>query len=231
MTSWHSFLHTIQQWQTLVAATIALAAAIIAWNNATRTIRSAANLEKHRRAQKLASLRATLPLALSTTCDYAESAAQWLFALHSQCEGGSLPRRENVVWPGDKPLPPTDTLKAISEFIEYSDEARTSLFEDMLSEIQILNARIRGLFEGSRGRRSRTAGSQNQVEEYILNCAHVYAAASAIFGYARRETSALPEKIGWTEIKSALNNMGLWEHELPQVHQTIRRRSDQGISP
>lgn len=142
-----------------------------------------------------------------------------------------MPKREDIIWPENRPTVPSEAISAISEFIEYSDETDIELLEKMLSNIQVLNARLRGLVEGSRHRRSRSVGTRHNIEEYILDCAQVYAAASAAFDYARKKSSELPKTIGWPEIKSALNNMGLWEHELPQVHQTIRRRSEQGLVP
>jgi hypothetical protein len=53
-----SFWVRLQPWQTLVAATIAILAAGVAWWNTTRTLRNTAKLDRQRRAQKQAALRA-----------------------------------------------------------------------------------------------------------------------------------------------------------------------------
>jgi hypothetical protein len=224
-------IDVIKQWQTLIAALIAIAAVIIAWKNATRAIDNSNLQEKHRRERKFAALRAVLPLALSSICDYAESTSACLLDLHRQCVQGGLPKRDVVSWPESRPRLPDETVDAISEFVEYSDEVEVDLFEQMLSRVQVLNARLRKLFEGSRRWQSRSAGSQHNIEEYILDCARIYAAAAAAFEYARKEKSDLPKSVGWEQITSSLNSMGLWEHELPQVHQMIQRRSERGVAP
>ena len=85
-------IETPKQWQTIIAAMIALLAAFIAWKNTNRQIENANNLERQRQARKRAALRAVLPLALSSVADYAQKSAKFLRALHGLCIDETLPK-------------------------------------------------------------------------------------------------------------------------------------------
>ncbi|MFZ2082477.1 MAG: hypothetical protein WAV38_38640 [Xanthobacteraceae bacterium] len=85
------FVAWLQNWQTLVAALVAVGAAGVAFHNTTRSLRDGKRLEMRRRGRKHAALRAVLPLALSQLTDYAERSAHALGDLLNRCSGGNPP--------------------------------------------------------------------------------------------------------------------------------------------
>src|SRR5438445_2079765 len=81
----------LQNWQTLIAATVASTiasiAAYVAFQNTSRSLAHAERLETNRRRRKHAAVRAVLPLALSQVIAYAERSAHALDALVASCIG------------------------------------------------------------------------------------------------------------------------------------------------
>jgi len=111
-------IETLKQWQTIIAAMIALLAAFMAWKNTNRQIENASNLERQRQARKRAALRAVLPLALSSVADYAQKSAKFLRALHGLCIDETLPKDAKFAAP---PPASSETISTLMELIEYSE--------------------------------------------------------------------------------------------------------------
>jgi hypothetical protein len=133
----NGFVAGLQQWQTLTAAMVALFAAGIAFHNTTRSLRHAENLESRRRDRKHPAVRAVLPLALAQVTEYAERTLRALDELVNKCEGQALPRLsvpENFI----QPLP-SDTLKTLADFIEYSDAVDVTIVEELVERFQSSN--------------------------------------------------------------------------------------------
>jgi len=87
----HGFTEWLHGWQTLIAASVALGAAYVAYWNTNRSLAHAKKLEADRRESKLTALRAMLPLALAQICEYAYRTAQSLNVLIAQCVNEVLP--------------------------------------------------------------------------------------------------------------------------------------------
>lgn len=125
----------LYNWQTLVAAGVALFAAFIA-------LRQTDRIEARRRRRKHAAIRAVLPLALAQVTTYAESSAHALRDLITKCVDGALPPNaapEDLIT-----QLPSETLKTLAEFIEYSDK-EVEVLESTVALIQIHESRLRGL--------------------------------------------------------------------------------------
>ncbi len=122
----------LQQWQTLVGATVAIAAAIIALFNTTRTLRQNQNLETERRKRKHAALRAMLPLALAKVSEYSEQSAHDLKELLNRCDTNEALPKGVISRSLIQPLP-SETLKVLADFIEYSDSINASILESTVA--------------------------------------------------------------------------------------------------
>ena len=219
----------IKDFQTLIAACIAVAAAGIAWWNTTRTIRHAAQLERQRRARKQAALRAVLPHALSAVSNYAEQSDKALQPLHAACEDGLL-HHNNIAAPKIGKLD-TETVTLLKDFIEYSEHSEANLIEKMLAHIQIHHSRMKGLAEKIKAGPNDSTGA-NWVEQLILDAACTYAWAGAAYDYARRRTDALPEDITWDNVRSALNNLRMGDdEEIRELREHIDRLEQAGAKP
>jgi hypothetical protein len=222
-----SFWVSLQPWQTLIAATIALLAAGIAWWNTTRILRNTEKLDRQHRAQKQSALRAVLPLALSEVVTYAADSAGLLANLHRNCQNRVLMhgQRHSLTFT----QLPGDLITTLAEFIEFSDDLDVSLFKNLLRRIQVQQSRFRSLAADLQRPHGTTSASW--IEQIILDTAAIYGGAVAAFDYARQERDELPNDVTWQGVRTALNVMGLWRNNMPTVHTIIDRRERTSSGP
>jgi hypothetical protein len=212
----------LRGWQTLAAALVASIAAYIAFQNTSRSLAHAEQLEKNRRGRKHAALRATLPLALAQVSNYAEQSALALSILIGKCTGETLPLKTA---PKDLARSlPSDTLKSLADFIEYSDAIDVSVLEATVAWIQIHDSRVRGLAENNWDDASTRIVLRSEIEGSIVDAASIYAGVAAAFEYARRRADVLPRHLSWDDVRSALRNIRYWEDENPRLYDAIKRR-------
>ena len=219
----------LKGWQTLAAAVVASIAAYIAFQNTTRSLTHAERLEANRRSRKHAATRAVLPVALSHISEYAEKSARTLLGLAEKCVGETLPRRSA---PEDLAQPlPTDTLKAVADFIEYADAIDLTPLENTIAWIQIHDSRVRSIVEDNRNPASARTIVRSDMEGCVVDAAAIYAGAACGFDYARRRTDALPSTITWDAVRSALRNMSIWPDEHPRLFEMVDRREQLSDGP
>jgi hypothetical protein len=213
------FLTVLQQWQTLVGAMVAIAAALIAVANTTRTLRQNKQLERQRRNRKHDAIRAVLPIALAQISDYAEHSARGLNELVGHCDGETLPQataQRGLI----EPLP-SDTLETLTDFIEYSDDLDVSIVVSTTTWIQIHDSRVRSLVKRNR----EPAGVvRSNLESSIIDAASIYAGAGAVYDYARRRGTKLPRTLTWDAVRNALRNMSFWDDQHPRLYEDVARR-------
>jgi hypothetical protein len=224
-----TWIETAQRWQTLIASCVAIVAAIIAWTNTSRTLKANSKLELQRRQQKHRALRAVLPLSLSEISLYCSRTAHVLETLWGECIDEALPKKAEIK-PTFPPLP-TETVRAFVDFIEYSDELETSLFRTMLARLQVSRARNREIETFFESEDRHMIILENNIEEYILDAAAIYAASAAAFDYGREKTHSLPSEITWDRVRSALRNMKIWDDDLPELYAMIARQEEAGLLP
>ena len=194
----NTFAVVLEKWQTLIAAFVALIAAYIAFQNTSRTLRNSRRLEKKRRSRKHAAVRAVLPLALSQIVEYAQHSAISLdkaVSAPGQISFSELPRQL-----------PRDTLGTLAEFIEYSPKQNASLVEYLVAWIQIHNSRVRSLVIGQ------TMSTRHNVVSGIVDAAAIFAAANALFDYARRCANQPPRNLTWVHVRDAVFLIGGLSH-------------------
>src|SRR5258708_17877335 len=119
----------------MASASVALGAALLAFNNPTRSIRGAREQETHRRKRKQSAVRAVLPIALSELSGYAEQSANQLNNVSPTM--GMTDRRIEPI--------PTKTLERLADFIEYSDTVDVAVVEATTAFVQIFNSRLPAL--------------------------------------------------------------------------------------
>ena len=79
----------------------------------------------------------------------------------------SLPPK-GVIRP-DMPVPPAETIAFLSQFIEYSEASDAILINELLSEIQVQSARLRGTLSDID--RLDKMVTRDNLEDYILDTA------------------------------------------------------------
>lgn len=211
------FLCTIYDWQTLVGAVLAVLAAaggaFLLW----KQISLAKVHEEERRRRRFAAARATMPLLLSAICAYARDVASALKSVHpaaGQYGFGADSLALSV------PNLPGELTPALERLIESTgDDDLAQCIADLLSQLQVINARISEIPRLG----TATGGLQLMIEDYMIQTASIYAAASSLFGFARREATD-PSSSEKMSVKSALNLLEIREHEFDRLHETLLRR-------
>ena len=222
----------LTRWQTLAGATVASVvastAAYVAFHNTRRSIRNAEDLEKRRRSRKHAAVRAVMPLALAQVTDYAERTARALDQLVESCHGEALPP---VTVPEDflQPLP-SETLEAIADFIEFTDNVNVDLVEELVAWIQIHDSRLRALVE--RNRDPIRFILRTELMARVIDAACIYTAAAAVFAYARRRDEQLPRTITWNAVSHALAfNWHIWNNDYQNLLTTRETQRARPFDP
>ena len=223
------FTKSLQGWQTLIAAVVAVVAVIVAFKNTDRSLAHAERLEANRRRRKHAAVRAVLPLALSQVIAYAEQSARALNDLIRKCEGETLPAgvvAESLV----EPLP-SETLKSLADFIEYTDTTTVEVLESTVAWIQIFDSRMRALVQHNNDPAKTWVVVRTEIEGLIVDAATIYAGVASAFDYARRRRAQMPSELLWDAVIGALRNMRLWDDEHPRVHQIVEGRRSRSVGP
>jgi hypothetical protein len=216
----------LDDWQTLIAGTLALIAAVIGAIFLRRQIRQTSHIENSRRERKQTALRAVGPLAMAAIVEYAIECSDVLKRLYAQCQGQALPQK-GITVPTLPPLP-SDTIERLAELVEYSRVGETDLIEDMLSDIQVQRARLRGTLRDV-GNPNKTITRAN-IESYIIDTGQIYARAAASLDFFRRTSATLREQIDWNDVRRALNNLDFYDTSYPSVYAAINLFEGKGIS-
>lgn len=203
---------------TLVTGLAAVAAAFVSVRAVHRQIDSDRQMEADRIAAQRAANRATLPLVLSRICRYATDHGVRLYAALEQCPGGALPRSVKL---GEFSYLPEGSIADLKEFIQFSKSADRKFIADLLSDIQVQNARIEGMI--SDRARGRLVIADN-LEEYLFDAMEIYGRASALFNYARGETEVMPSILYVEDILPALGAFGIWDFARDALIGRITRR-------
>jgi hypothetical protein len=221
----------VKDWQTLVAATVALIAAVVAFHNTSRSLRDAERLEAHRRHRKRNAVRAVLPLALAQVTEYAERSARALVELAKRCSPGpTLPQGlapESIIQ-----ALPAETLATLAEFIEYSDVVNCRIVEQTVAWIQIHDARVGDIFERNCDPSDEPdVVRKEEIEARIIDAASIYAGAAAVFEYARQQQEQLPVDLSWDAVRGALRSMRLWDEDHPELYVIVDGRETKTTGP
>ena len=170
-----------------------------------------------------------LPLALTQISDYAERSARALDSLVKKCVEELLPpmvASEDVI----QKLP-AETLKTLSEFIEYSDTVSTTLIEETVSRIQIQDSRLRSLLDDNLDPSEPRLILKTEIQGNIIDAASIYAGTAAVYDFARRLQDQLPPTISWEAVRGALRNMRFYDDEYPELHALLNEREKHTKGP
>jgi hypothetical protein len=229
--SWHAcrdfncLIDWIDHWQTLLAGMGALLAAGVSIYYLRQQIAQSAAQETGRRARRLAAARARLQLALSQTSHYATE----MLSLLRGCLDAIGARDQLPTAIANQPRPnlPDAAIQSFEAVIEATDDDEfAALIADMISEMQVLDARVSGLPV-----EHESIGRLN-IQSYLLNAAQVYGYASSVFEYARRETEQPPHNLDWDAVVSALNIAGMYQDQdaYADLHAFLGRARDRALS-
>ncbi|MEM6382866.1 MAG: hypothetical protein AAF739_09345 [Pseudomonadota bacterium] len=158
---WSDFWKNVHEWQTLIAAMIALAAALstIRVMNGQR----ADERERHKSLllRKKLAARAQMPDALSAICRYATDSVDYL--LHDQV---------------DLPDSPQDEMTTLKLALEYIDNSEAEITYQIISHYQIQNSRLESFDREL---------NEYLINQYCYDAILLYALATSLFDYARNK--------------------------------------------
>jgi len=174
-------LVVLKDWQDLLAGFVAILAAGVAAAFAIDQMRQTERLEQTRLGRLARAERAMIPMIMSRICDYAEESAGGLAGVWMMLAAGAEDQAAEIV----APVIANEDLIAVKSMVLAAEADEASAYVELLSELQIHNARWRGL---AREIRNGDAGDPFWIEQLVVDAAEIYARASNLIG-ATRPTS------------------------------------------
>lgn len=211
----HRIAPFIEQWQTLIAGVLAIAAAIVGGWFVLLQTRSAQRQHEDTVDRQHDADRAMLPSALDTMMFYANGCLDELFRLRSLSGGGRVPTDATPHFPDT----PRDAVAEIRALIGSSrQKLDRAAYSSLLRLLQIQSARIKGITRSG----SRTSASE--LETFIIDTAEIHAICAALFPYARMERDHPNVKATAQEYCSALSQNGFDSEHDASIFEAARAR-------
>lgn len=223
---------SLEKWQTMIGAFVALIAAFIGGGFLTKQIRMAWRIEEEKRRRKVLAARSVLPVALSALADYSMTCGTRLQELFWETYAAEQSRKdssakddgsenENAVSAasdGTKPLfppVPTELIPLFKEIIEHAPESETVSFRMVISDMQLLSANLRDITSCS-------IGMSPNLGSFAVYCAGLYARCDVLFPYARFESEDTSRTPSREDVSEALVFFG-FHKEQPQTEAVFRQ--------
>lgn len=214
-------IQVIQNWQDLVAGALAVLAAIGGALLLNRQIRQTEKHEQSRLKRRFNAARATLPLTLSGLCAYATSMLAELSQIRRVFH---YLGDEQIPHHFSPPPPPIELVSSLQGMIEATNQDNVvDLISEIIGEMQVLSGRVNMLTDVTEAHH--VIGQAQNVDEYMLQAAKIYALASSLFEFARRENEVGPIAVGWENVLTGLHLMHIRDDQFPELFQIIERRS------
>lgn len=191
-------LKYVEQYQTLIAGVLAFVGAWWTVRKLSAQIRQSGLIENERRERSHMAARTVMPAALSELDEYASACLRFLEQFHlNPNASGVITAALNI------PVPsvPAETLLTLRECIQFGDQSVAELVADMISKIQIQNARLI-----STTRRLNQPGQlivQRNIDTYVVDALEIRARAFKLLPYARRAADASPATPTVDDIREA----------------------------
>ncbi len=217
-TAWLGRFQWLYEYQTLITGLAAVYAASMSVRTirdqikasdlaAQRQIDHSAEIEKNRNDAKNAAARATLPLTLSTICDYSENCGSRLYNLLLSHPSDEAIKANDI--PQFPPVP-SNAAGELKEMIEYCQPSERPYISSIIREMQVQSSRLRGMSSDSRKGSIR----RTDVISYLADSVEIYARASELFEFARDPHAQVPSSVSSNSVSTAVHVMGVWNHEI-----------------
>lgn len=214
-----SWLHEYQSLVgSLIATVAALTAALLGWTAIERQVTAEQRRTDADRNRRLIAARAALPHTLSTLSDYARRSARGLMDARLLATGLSYPGPIPVASIPNQ-LPP-GLVEQLTHVVELTDNEPRAALITLLKSLQVQHARMVDARNDLQEFEPST--SAENVDQYIVDAAEVYARASSLFPYARDDEGGTEVgSISPAKLISALNQLGVRDHQFPTVHEQV----------
>lgn len=212
-----SHMDWLYKWQTLVAGLLALLGAIATVAIINKQISQVDKLAAAARYRELLAARCMLPVTLSRICEYATQCVEVLKPFYVADEDAELVRGAF-----DAPPIPRDDLSSLQACIRHGDTELQNAIADLLSEIQVQSARLRGFSSAMREGGQLMHG--HEVIEFVSDSLEIYARASNLFDYARRRNEVIGPSPSGEDMRNAAGIMDVRRPAFEAVYTLIDRR-------
>ena len=122
-----------------------------------------------------------------------------------------------------------ETVLRRGVIIRGARAGETGLIEELLSDIQVQRARLRGTLRDICNP-NKTITRAN-IETYIIDTGQIYARAAASFDFSRRISATFIDQINWDDVSGALNNLDFYDRSYPGVYIAMNLLESKGVSP
>lgn len=217
--------HFLQDWQTLIAALIALWVALKMNSIVGDQLKQSERHEKLRRERRYIAARSTLPMVLTQVCRYAIEVTNYLRPIHQQllAAPGKMPAA---------PMPPAvpeELFAPIERMIEAAEnEQVVLLLRKIVSGIQILNSR---LIDRVTPKPISMVVLSHEIDGNLRQCALIHATSGALFEFARFQSDDPPSCVDWDMFYNSLGVLDIDSHTYPNLHADCARDRQNGRSP
>ena len=203
----------------ILAGLATILAGAVAWFSANRQIRQQDKQERFRRTKRMTAVKAILPLTLDACVRHVEEIGNLLVPVRSAIAAHARPSVPSF------PTLPSTVISTLSEAVEYSsNEIEEQAYSKIISFTPGTPCAA-----GKFAQRARTwppcvdCTTQN-VDTYILQSAEIYARASALFPYARGESSAPHPSFVPDQVFTGLRLMGFEAEECQELFELAEHR-------
>lgn len=219
------------RYQTFVAGVFAL---IGAWATIRGVRAQIAHLERQERQQRkreIYAAKAVLPLSLSQITSYANECIVNILTAYAQFKSMKNILVTNISL--QVPDIPSDITQPIQYTVRFSDRSDAQRLANLLVVLQVQHSRLNGLQESLASRMSQHLRKSNRItvvvdhhfHSAVLDAANVYALASSLFEYARREDEGeTASNAELSDMVQALHINGVWEEEHPELFKLLHLR-------
>lgn len=181
-------------WQSLLGATFTLLAAVYGAWFVLRQIRQVDHQERDRKDRRRRSQRATMPLVMSETCEFAEQSMERLTKALPIAQRYGRITADRLMLRAPKLSPAV--VKEITAMIEAADGSEGDAYIELLGELQVHLARWRSFEADLKARRNPRIPRDIEVE--IVDAGEIYARASNLLAVSRpvqrREETAMSRR-------------------------------------
>lgn len=215
--------YVLERYQTLLTGFVAIAAAMVGASAVQAQIMHADKLTEQARIRKMRATRAMLPLSLSKLMEYAEASLDALNLLRPQCAEQVLPCP--VPAPAVPATLPDDALGLMRDYVEHADDGVAENLAKLIARLQVQHSRTAEVIRHAAGVEARATPMLLNLESYVIDCAEIYARASALFDHARGSDQP-PEEVTGANVVSAMNLMGMNDFDDATIYTRVINRAN-----
>lgn len=222
----------LREYQDLIAGLLALTGALTGAAYINRQINQSRDQERFRLSRRHAAARAVMPLALDGLTTYAaeiasvlvEARTKELQVAHAE-EAGYVSFVRDAI---RDPLIAETLIRDFAAMIEAAEPADGDVFFDLLSDLQVQRARLKGLTTEPSGLTVRSKEMNIlQLEHRLLEAVYIHAAAGALFAYARLAADR-PAQPTWDDVHLSMVTLNLFENGQTGLYDLCQRTAAVG---